>query len=150
MKKFKFTLQTVHNVREMNQEREQIALMTLQRQADEIVERLAQLEKMQIKAIETYSSKLRIGEAVNIGQMELELNHISTLDRLKRKAQELLKEKKEACTAQQRKLAAAMREVKITKRLRETQETRYNQEVSRQEQTALDEIVAANYARRLV
>lgn len=150
MKKFKFTLQTVHNVREMTQEREQIALMTLQKDADEIAARLVQIEQMQIKAITNYSSKLRVGEAVNISEMELELNHISTLDRLKRKTEELLKEKTEACFAQKRKLAEATREVKITNRLRETQEARHQQEVARQEQTTLDEIVAANYARRLI
>lgn len=150
MKKFKFTLQTVHNVREMTQEREQIALMTLQKDADEIAERLDQIEKMQVKAIANYSSKLRVGEAVNIGEMELELNHISTLDRLKRKTIELLEEKKQACLAQKNKLAAATREVKITNRLRETQEARHQQEIARQEQTILDDIVAANYARRLI
>lgn len=150
MKKFKFTLQTVHNVREMVQEREQIALAHLQKEADETANKLARIEKMELAAIADYTAKLRVGELMNIGEMELELKHISALDKLKRETEELLKQKNEACNAQRRKLALAAREVKVTNRLRETQETRHRLENARQEQIALDEIVAANYARRLI
>lgn len=150
MKKFKFTLQTVHNVREMHQEREQIALIQLQKEADELIENLANIEQMQLAAIADYTSKLRVGELMNVGEMELELKHIAALDNLKRENEILIKQKQTACDAQKRKLAAATREVKITNRLRETQQARHNSETARQEQIALDEIVSANYARRLI
>jgi hypothetical protein len=80
MKKFKFTLQTVHNVRELRQEKEEFVLSQLQAEAQKTVDRLAELEKMHLGAIEQYGAKMQTGAAINISVLELERNHISALD----------------------------------------------------------------------
>jgi flagellar export protein FliJ len=149
MKKFKFTLQTVHNVREMKQEKEQLVLSQLQNEAAKAAEQIEKIEEAYLQAIENYGRKLGSGRVMNIGEMELEAMHISALERQKRRAHEILSEKKQACILQSTKLAAASREVKITERLRENQVLRHRIETDKQEQNALDEMVSANFAREL-
>jgi len=150
MKKFKFTLETVHNVREMKQENEQLILSQLQAEVNKAVEQIEQIEAAYLRAIENYSNKINSGRAVHIGEMELEALHISALERQKRRAVEILEEKKRAVVEQSAKLAAAAREVKITDRLRETQALRHRLEADKDEQNAMDELVSANFARRLI
>lgn len=150
MKKFKFTLQTVHSVREMRQEKEELVFSQMQSEANAAAERIAHIEKMRFEAIEKYTQKLKAGEFVCAKELEMNSNHFASLDRLQREAEKVLEDKKRACDAQSRKLAAAVREVKITNRLRETQAVRHKLELDRQEQTNLDEIVSANFARRLI
>lgn len=150
MKKFKFTLQTVHKVREMKQEREQFNLMQMQKEADHISEMIEGLEKVRICAIDNYTIRLRTGEAMNISEIQIEANHIIALDQRIREMQQSLELKKQECMGQKKNLAAATREVKITDKLRENQKSRHQLEMARNEQIALDEIISANYARRMV
>lgn len=149
MKKFKFTLETVHNVREMKQENEQLKLTELQAEVAKAAEQIEKIEAAYLRAIENYSNKVNSGRSMNIGEMELEAMHISALERQKRRAVEILEEKKRAAQAQSRNLAAAVREVKVTERLRETQALRHRIEADKHEQNAMDELVSANFARRL-
>lgn len=149
MKKFKFTLQTVHNVRELKQEREQLIFGELQNEVAKAVEQIEKIEEAYTRAIESYSTKLNCGRVMNMGEMELEALHISSLERQKRRAIEILAEKKRTVAEQRVKLAAAVREVKITDRLRENQVLRHRLETAKDEQNSLDEMVSANFAREL-
>lgn len=149
MKKFKFTLQTVHNVRELKKEREQFELAQLQLEATKAEERIAQLDAAYRKAMDSYSCRVNGGKPLHIGEMELETLHLAYLDDQKRRANESLAEKKRACVAQSQKLAAATREVKVTRKLRENQSMRHQIESAKHEQTAIDELVAAGFARNL-
>lgn len=149
MKKFKFTLQTVHNVREMRQEREEQTLAEMLTEVNLATERIRQIEKMRFEAIEKYTQRLRAGEFLNPTEMELNTKYFNSLDGLQREAEKILAEKNHACVAQRAKLAAAAREVKITDKLREQQFLRHKNEVEKNQQTALDEIVSAGYARKL-
>jgi flagellar export protein FliJ len=149
MKKFKFTLETVHNVREMKQENEQLVLTQLQNEAAKAAEQIEKIETAYLRAIESYSQKINSGRAMHIGEMELEALHLSALERQKRRAVEVLDERKRAVTEQRVKLAAASREVKVTDRLRETQALRHRIETDKHEQNAMDELVSANFAREM-
>lgn len=150
MKKFKFTLQTVHNVREMRQEKEELVFSQMQAEATRAAERIREIEKMRFEALENYTRRLTAGAAVCAIELEMNSNHFASLDRLQREAEKILNEKKQACNQQSRKLACAVREVKITNRLRETQVAKHKLELERQEQINTDEIVSANFARRLI
>lgn len=149
MKKFKFTLQTVHNVREMKQEKEEQTLAEMIGEMTRVSERIGQLEKMRQEAIARYTQRLQAGEILNATELELNAKYFNSLDDLQREAEKELAAKNHACTMQRAKLAAAAREVKITDRLREQQFLRHQQEVEKQQQTALDEIVSAGFARKL-
>ncbi len=149
MKKFKFTLQTVHNVREMRQEKEQMILTQLRNDVQQAAERVAQIEQTRLRAIENYTEKLGKGESLNALELELTSNHISNLDRLQREAAQFLEQAKRTAAAQSINVAAAGRAVKITEKLRETQQIRHQNETQKNEQNALDEIVCANFARQM-
>jgi flagellar export protein FliJ len=149
MKKFKFTLQTVHNVREMRQEKEEFVLSQLLAEAERTAARIAELERRQHEAIENYAARMRQGAAINICEVELERDHIAALDRLIRETRGQLEQQQAGCRQQTQKVAAAMREVKITDQLRDTQKSRHERERSREEQNTLDDLISAGFARRM-
>lgn len=150
MKKFQFTLQTVHNVREMRQEKEEIVLSEMQAEINRAIADLAKIEKIRLDAIENYTLKMKRGEPMNPFEMELHTNHLRAIDQLIREVQLKIEEKKQACAHQSQIVAHAGREVKITERLRENQHARHRLEQERREQTALDELVSANFARQML
>ncbi|MEZ5425394.1 MAG: hypothetical protein R2747_03935 [Pyrinomonadaceae bacterium] len=147
MKKFKFTLQTVHNVREMRQEKEHLRLTELQNELNQAQARIVEIERQQQIALEKYSERLKKGESINAYELELDSLHLTELDRLKRDALEILEQKKKDCEKQTETVAAATRAVKITNRLRENQAERHKLETERIEQNQIDELVSANFAR---
>lgn len=150
MKKFQFSLQTVHNVRKMRQEKEEIVLSEMQADVERALADLTKIEQMRQAAIENYGLKLKKGEPMNPFEMELHTDHLRALDRLIREVQAKIEEKKQACARQSKVVADAGREVKITERLRENQQARFWLEQQRREQNALDELVSANFARRIL
>lgn len=150
MKKFKFTLQTVHNLREMREEKEKLVLGELQAEVNKANDHVAQLRRMRLDAIENYARRLKGGEQISPMEMELNSNHFASLNYLLQEGERKLEIKKQACQRQGKTVAAAMREVKITDRLRETQKERHHKEMERQEQNNLDEIVSANFARQML
>ncbi len=150
MKKFKFTLQTIHNVREMRQEKEKLVLSERQAEVSQAAAHVARLEKLRLEAIENYAKRLTSGEQLGAMEMELNSNHFTSLNRLQQEAEKILKQKQLACRQQGETVARAMREVKITDRLRETQKARHQTEYARQEQNNMDELVSANYARQML
>lgn len=149
MKKFEFTLKTVHKVREIRQEKESTILANLQADAEKAARRVAQIEAMRHEAIESYSRRLTSGDQLNATELELSSNHFASLDRLQRDAEVELRVKQHACLRQIELVGEAMRDVKITDKLRESQEERHQQEYLRQEQNSVDDMVSAKFARRL-
>jgi flagellar export protein FliJ len=147
MKKFKFTLDSVHRVREIRKERETSVLAGLRADAERAEKRVAHIEDLRREAIETYTRRLARGERIDAMEMELSSRHFSSLDRLQLEAEAHLAERRRACEAQVLKVTEAMREVKITENLRETQHERHRFETDRREQVGIDEMVAAGFAR---
>ncbi len=149
MKKFKFNLETVHNVREMQQEKEQLRLAELQNLVNQTIAHIEQLEQTKLSALNNYRHKMEIGESMSSFELKLNSDHISDLNRRQLESRVKLEKQKSDCTDQTKKLAAAHREVKVTDRLRETQEIHHKKELERHEQNTIDEIVTINYARRV-
>ncbi len=149
MKKFKFNLQAVHNVREMNENQEQLHLAELQSEMKKTLAKIDQLEEMNLEATKNYMTKVKVGESTSPFEMQMHADHISDINRRRREAQEELVERKLACANQAKKLAEAHRNVKVTDKLRETQEARHKQEFERQEQNKIDEFVTTNFARQM-
>lgn len=147
MKKFKFTLDSVHRVREIKKERESAVLANLRAEALRAEKRVAHIEDLRREAIETYTRRLTRGERIDALEMELSSRHFASLDRLQLEAEAELAERRKACEAQMGHLTEAMREVKITENLRETQRERHRFETERQEQANIDEMVATGFAR---
>jgi flagellar export protein FliJ len=150
MKKFKFSLETVHKVREIRREKESVILSGLREDAEKAADRVAHIEAMRHAAIENHTRRLGSGESLNVTEMELSSNHFASLNRLQRDAETVLELKRQECQRQVELVTKAMVKVKVTDNLRETQHERYKQEFARQEQNGVDELVSATFARQLL
>jgi flagellar export protein FliJ len=150
MKKFKFTLQTVHKVREMREEREKFVLNALRTEAMKAEAEVANLESKRSEAMENYDRKMRLGGQLNAMEMELNFKHFEALNRLQKEAEFVAEQRNLECRLQGEKVAYAMKEVKVTERLRDTQAERHQSEYERQEQNTTDELVSTGFARRLI
>jgi flagellar export protein FliJ len=148
MKKFKFTLQTVHNVRELRQEKEELILGQLQTEAVVAEEVVAQIESNRRQAIENYAQRLRSGEQLDPMEMELNSKHFESLNQRRKDSEQVVAQKKQACVRQSQAVVGAMREVKITGRLQETQKRKHDLEFARTEQNGIDELVSTRFARQ--
>lgn len=149
MKKFKFTLQTVHKVRELKSEQENLTLSGLQGEAKEAERRVEHIEDLRNEAVEQYLTRISSGERLNPLEMELNANHFASLNNLQREAQVAVDQKHEAVRQQLESVKAARIDVKITDKLRDDQKRRYELEANRREQRNLDELVTAKFARRV-
>lgn len=149
MKKFKFTLQTVHKVREMNSERENLTLSELQNDAEKAAERVEHIESMRNEAVEKYLRRLSSGAQLNSLEMELSANHFASLNALQKDAQRAVEEKRQACLRQMEVVKAARIEMKVTDKLRSDQKLRHQAEADRREQSSVDELVSTKFARHI-
>jgi len=148
VKKFKFNLDSVHQVRELRQEKEQSVLAQLQQIAAVAEERLNDLKQRRTNALVSYSESMSSGRPLDPRELEMHSRHITALDRLREEAERVVEEKRLACRGQVQVLAEAAREVKVTSKLRAKKKAVYDLETAKSEQNALDEITSAKYARQ--
>lgn len=149
MKKFKFKLQNVHNVRELRREKEEVILAETQSLLEEAIANLAEIERMRMDAFEAYSRKLKHGQAMSPFEMELTSNHLRSLDQRVREAQKEIEQRKQAYFKQSKVASLAMREEKVTGRLCENQRSKHKLIAGRREQSVVDDLVSAGFARKI-
>lgn len=147
MKKFKFSLQTVHDVREMRREQEQMKLADLQLKFTEAKEKLAEAEALRQKTAETYSEKLGAND-IDAFEMDLTMKFLNVLYHRENEARERLAEIKQSCRNQSRRVADAAQSLEITEKLRRKQILRHQNDVTRAEQTEIDELVSTSFAKK--
>ncbi|MEZ5307033.1 MAG: flagellar export protein FliJ [Pyrinomonadaceae bacterium] len=147
MRKFKFTLQSVHNVRELREEKEQTVFARLSKDASEAEERLFEVSRKILSAMNSYTHSMRGGTALDPVVLDLHSKHIAALERLKQRIIAEVEQKKSACREQAKRLSNAARDVKVTAKLREKQKAVHDLEAAKSEQNTLDEITSAKHAR---
>lgn len=150
MKKFKFTLEAVHKVRELQQEREEQVLAEIQSQIDEAKLRLAEIGKRHFDAVMAYTEAMKKCGSINAFELELSTRHIESLENSIRTAKANVADKEKLRVEQSYVLAAANQQVKITEKLHENQKKEHRAGVNRQEQSEIDELVSASFARQMV
>lgn len=150
MKKFAFTLQSVHKVREFRKEKEMNVLSELRAGVEAARARVADIERQRLDAMRKYAARLNSREYVSPLEMELNSNHFASLNRLQHEAEAELAARQLECDRQSAVVADAAREVKVTDKLREMQKEKHRLEADRAEQSGLDELVSANFARKLI
>lgn len=149
MKKFAFTLQSVHKVREFRQEKELMTLSEKQAEMESAQARVSLIEQQRFDAMKRYADRLNSREYISPLEMELNFNHFASLNRLQQEAEAVLRKKKDEFAQQGAVVAAASREVKVTDKLRELQKDKHRRETDREEQNGIDELVSANFARKI-
>lgn len=148
MKKFKFSLQTVHNIRETKRGQEQLKLADLRAKLEDASQQLEALENKRRETLDKYAAKLQSGE-VDVFQMSLLTDYLKALANSENAARENVKMVQQACSNQRTTLAEAARNVEVTTKLHERQRAKFDLESARIEQNNLDEMVSINFARQL-
>lgn len=148
MKKFKFSLQTVHNLREVKREQEQLKLADLRTKLDDASTQLQAVENKRRETLDKYSEQLQRGE-IDAFQMALLTDYLKALSNRETAARENVKLAQQACAHQTKTLAEAARCVEVTAKLHERQRAKFELEAARVEQNNLDEMVSLNFARQL-
>jgi flagellar export protein FliJ len=149
MKKFKFSLQTVHNLRESARDKEEQELVSLRKSVEEAATHVERIENERTRVADNYSSKLS-GGTIDPIEAALTSNYMAVLVHRERSARTNLKQTEHAVDMQRAKLTEATRNVEATSRLRERQRERHENEALRKEQNLLDELATAATARRMV
>jgi flagellar FliJ protein len=147
MKRFKFRLATVHNLRE---QRRDAAELELGRAAAAVQDAAAAIEAIQRQrdALETKLSKTT--GLVYADELALQLNYLNYLDEREQAArQQLAARERERETCRQAALHAG-REAEVTAQLRERQQARHTAEAGRVEQEMLDEMAVSAHWRNVL
>lgn len=148
MKKFEFKLNTVHKVREIRKELESNALSIAQSELSVAAKRLDDIEKLHSEATEDLSSRIR-GGRIGAADMESRSAYIVSLRQRAGQARKEFETKQAEVEHQVDRVTVAVRDVKVTEKLRETKEQRYAIDVARKEQSDIDELVTTAYSRRM-
>lgn len=148
MKKFHFSLQTVHNVRETHRDKEEQEFVRLQASVIEATEQIKKVENERNQISATYSQKLNAGKIDPI-EAAMTSHYITVLVLREREAKANLKRVETALENQRVKLTEAERDVEATSRLRERQRERHVLEMARKEQNLLDDMATVATARQM-
>lgn len=148
MKKFQFSLQTVHSVRETKRDKEEHELVRLRAAVTDANERVLRIENERAQVANDYSKKLNSG-TIDPFEAAMTSNYLTALVHREREAREKLKQAETAVERQRQMLTEAERDVEATSRLREKQRERHALDVARVEQNQLDEMATVASARKM-
>jgi flagellar export protein FliJ len=146
MKRFKFRLQTVHNLRE--QRRDEAERDLLKATAEVATAEMA-LAELQCQRAAAETKMARATGQIYADELALQLNYLDFLAQRERTLQARLVELEERREAMRESALKAAREAEITSQLRQRQKERHQAELGSAEQNFLDEM-AANIVRRSV
>jgi len=149
MKRFKFSLQSVHDLRES---RRQVAERELADANGELYRANAQLEEVvrsRQKALERYLLIYQSRE-IEVSMITAHTDFIGSLFRREREARAHILEVEAKIEQKRRAVTEALRDTETTAKLRDRQRQQHELEINRNEQITLDEIAVLSVARRRV
>ena len=148
MKRFRFSLQTLHDLRELERENAERALAQSARNLAEAADRVEKYRRECDSAWANQATKLQAREP-DLKEIAMHTDYITTLERRLTEAQARyaeLERERELRFQQVLKAAAA---AEVTAKLREQQRGRHQAEVAREDQNQLDELATIAVARHL-
>ena len=146
MKKFRFSLQTVHDLREARRDEAERTLAAAARAVNEAAEQLEETDLVHERATDSFASRLQSGE-IDPFEAMLSVNYLAALTRRKVETRARLRELEQARERQREMTIEAARSAETTARLRQRQNERHQLEVARTEQQLLDEMATLAQAR---
>jgi len=149
MKRFKFSLQSVHDLRES---RRQVAERELADANGELYRANAQLEEVvrsRQKALERYLLIYQSRE-IEVSMITAHTDFIGSLFRREREARAHILDVEAKIEQKRRAVTEALRDTETTAKLRDRQRQQHELEINRNEQITLDEIAVLSVARRRV
>ena len=148
MKRFQFSLQTVHNVREIRRDTAERALAVV---AAELKLAQAQLDTV-LRRRQLAMDKYLLAHQSQEIEAAIFVSHtdyLGSLLLLERQARATTLQIEERIVSKRKALIEASRQTETTANLRERQRDRHHLEMAQAEQKALDEMATAAVARRL-
>lgn len=147
MKKFKFTLQTVHDLRESLREKAERELADANSELYRANAQLEEVVRARQKALDRYMMLYQASE-LDVSMIGAHTDFLGSLFRREREARIFITEVELRLEEKRRSVTEAMRETETTAKLRERQRDLHRMESNRHEQTILDEMAAMAAARR--
>lgn len=148
MKRFKFSLQALHDLRRRAREEAEAALASAHAAVVQAEADLAEAVNARRAALESNAARLGPGE-INPHEVALRASYTAVLDRRIAEAQARLREAERERAAKLQAAIAAATAAEATTKLRDKHRARHDAEVNRAEQELLDELAAIASARRL-
>ena len=148
MKRFKFSLQAVHLVRESKCDTAERELVFATRELGRAHDELSDVLRQRQAAVDAYLA-LHQAQPVQAPTMAAHMDYIGALLERERQARKAISNHERNVAAKREALIEASRQAETTANLRERQRERYQQEVARDEQKMLDELAVSAVARRL-
>jgi flagellar export protein FliJ len=146
MKKFKFSLQTVHQVREFKRDNAERDLIAAGVELDKAKAHLEEVLSLRQKAVNQYFD-LHQTSQIEASTVVMHTNYIGSLMELERLARNLIATKERHVASKREVLVEASRQSETTANLRERQFERHVLETARKEQLLLDEMAVLAVAR---
>lgn len=144
MKRFKFRLQTVHNLREQRRDEAEQALLQA---AAEVTAGEAALDELLRQRAAAESKMARATGQIYADELALQLDYLGFLGQRERDLRQRLAELEQKREAVRARAVQAARDAEVTSQLKQRQQERYAAEVALAEQNFLDEM-ATNIVRR--
>lgn len=148
MKRFNFSLQTVHNVREIRRDAAERALAAVAAELQGAREQLERVLRQRQAAMDKYLLILQSQE-IDAVTFASHTDYIGSLVLLERQARVMILQVEERITVKRKVLIEASRQTETTANLRERQRERHHLETAQHEQKMLDEMAVVAATRRL-
>jgi flagellar FliJ protein len=149
MKRFKFSLQTVHDLRASHQEAAERELATANSELYRANAQLEEVVRSRQKALERYLLMYQASE-IEVSMVTAHTDFIGSLVQREREAKAHISDVERRLEQKRRAVTEAMRQTETTAKLRDHQRQNYLLEMNRNEQSMLDEMAVLAIARRRV
>lgn len=147
MKKFRFSLQAVHDLRMLRQDEAERELAHAARSVHEAQAQLERDAQLRERAIDKYAATLR-SQALDPHDAILRTNYLRILTQQETEQRARVLKLEQSLEAKRETLTGAVREAEATASLREQHRSLHAAEAARNEQNALDEMASVSVARR--
>jgi flagellar export protein FliJ len=148
MKQFHFSLQSVHNFREMRRDKAERALAAALGELRGAQVQLETVLRRRQSAMENYL-KVHQSAEIEAATFATHTDYIGSLFQLERHSRGTILQLEEKIAIKRLALIEASRQTETTANLRDRQRERHYQEIAQHEQKMLDEMAVAGVARRL-
>lgn len=148
MKRFQFSLQAVHNIREMRRDTAERELAVVAAELKAAQERLETVLRQRHTAMDKYLL-FQQSKAVEAATLAWHIDYIGSQFLLEHQVRAMTLEIEERIASKQQALIEASRQTETTANLRERQRERHHVEIAQLEQKVLDEMAVVAAARRL-
>jgi flagellar export protein FliJ len=149
MKRFKFSLQTVHDFREFRRDTAEREFAEVTAQLHRAKAQLDEVKRTHDLALDNYLLLYQCRE-IKVSKIAAHTDFINSLNRREREVRGQILTIERHLESKRLALTEALRDTKTTSKLRERQRQRHDLDSARREQNLLDEMAVSAIARRLV